>query len=176
MMSTALWPSSWKRRIFRGGTVWPRWTSKPVGSMPYLTRSGVPVATLRWSFALRASSGTICSTPRRIRVSCSSTLFTARFPLSKEGHHGIHGKHGKKTEEEKRVKRGKKIKRSPSTAWLRAIPAVDSLIRCSYSLCFLLPLPFFSFFRVFRVFRGDRFFSCTSGSGRWPRRLDGGGG
>ena len=44
MMSTAVWPSSWNCRSFRSGTVWPRWTSKPVGSMPYLTRSGLPVA------------------------------------------------------------------------------------------------------------------------------------
>src|SRR5262249_16516000 len=72
--------------------------------MPYLTRSGWPVATLRWSFARRAASGTICSTPRRIRASCSSTLFTARFLLSKKGNHGIHGKkteEGAKEEEEK---------------------------------------------------------------------------
>src|SRR5579885_2513082 len=75
-MRTAWWPSSWNRRSFRRGTVWPRWTSMPVGSMPYLTRRGLPVLTLRSSFLRNSSSGTICSTPRRIRASCSSTGFT----------------------------------------------------------------------------------------------------
>src|SRR5262245_52992007 len=75
MISTALCPSSWNCFNFRSGTVWPRWTSMPVGSMPYLTRSGVPVLTLLSSFFRSSSSGTICSTPRRITASCSSTDF-----------------------------------------------------------------------------------------------------
>src|SRR5437762_3384382 len=44
--------------------------------MPYLTRSGLPVLTLRSSFWRSSASVTICSTPRRITVSCSSTDFT----------------------------------------------------------------------------------------------------
>src|SRR5262245_23316687 len=52
----------------------------PVGSMPYLTRSGLPVCTLRWSFFCSSSSGTTCSAPRRIRASCSSTDFTSQPP------------------------------------------------------------------------------------------------
>src|SRR5262245_57167030 len=45
--------------------------------MPYLTRSGLPVLTLRSSFLRSSSSGTTCSAPRRINASCSSTDFTA---------------------------------------------------------------------------------------------------
>src|SRR4051794_23382364 len=48
--------------------------------MPYLTRSGLPVATLRSSFLRSSSSGTICSAPRRISASCSSTVFTGDPP------------------------------------------------------------------------------------------------
>src|SRR5437016_4649002 len=48
----------------------------PVGSMPYLTRSGFPVFTLRSSFWRNSGSGTI-SAPRRMRANCSSTVFTA---------------------------------------------------------------------------------------------------
>src|SRR5262245_43571008 len=85
MMSTAWCPSSWNWRSLRSGTVWPRWTSMPVGSMPYLTRSGFPVLTLRSSFLRNSSSGTILSTPLRIRACCSSTVFTitpiSSFPL-----------------------------------------------------------------------------------------------
>src|SRR5262249_9844549 len=75
MMSTAWCPSSWNWRSLRSGTVCPRWTSMPVGSMPYLTRSGLPVLTLRSSFLRSSSSFSICATPRRIRASCSSTGF-----------------------------------------------------------------------------------------------------
>src|SRR5207245_1974055 len=93
MMSTAWWPSSWKSRSFRKGTVCPRCTSMPVGSMPYLTRSGLPVLKLRSSFWRSSASGTICSAPRLIKASCSSTDFTAcptRFfepRLNKENSH-----------------------------------------------------------------------------------------
>src|SRR5437868_5072316 len=45
-----------------------------VGSMPYLTRSGLPVRTLRSSFLTISSWGTTCSAPRQIRSSCSATL------------------------------------------------------------------------------------------------------
>src|SRR5215471_16082251 len=48
----------------------------PVGSMPYLTRSGLPVLMLRSSFFRSSASVSICSTPRRITASCSSTDFT----------------------------------------------------------------------------------------------------
>src|SRR5438132_2530971 len=48
----------------------------PVGSMPYLTRSGFPLFTLRSSFWRNSDSGTI-SAPRRIRANCSSAVFTA---------------------------------------------------------------------------------------------------
>src|SRR5262245_40443950 len=72
MISTAWWPSSWNCRSFRSGTVWPRCTSMPVGSMPYLTRSGLPVAMLRWSFFVNSSAGVIWSAPRRKITSCSS--------------------------------------------------------------------------------------------------------
>ena len=57
MMRTAWWPSSWNWRSLRSGTVWPRWTSMPVGSMPYLMRSGLPVATLRSSFLTQLGLG-----------------------------------------------------------------------------------------------------------------------
>src|SRR3954467_10904622 len=49
----------------------------PVGSMPYLMRRGWPVCRLRSSFWCSSASGTICSTPRRIRANCSATVFTA---------------------------------------------------------------------------------------------------
>src|ERR1700733_8207384 len=72
----------------------------PVGSIPYLIRSGLPVLTLRSSFLRSSSSGTICSQPRRIRASCSSTDFTlhsllARSYLAKhltapDGIEGVH--------------------------------------------------------------------------------------
>src|SRR6478736_2814857 len=75
MINTAVWPRSWKRRSFRNGTVCPRCTSIPVGSMPYLTRSGLPVLALCSSFFWRPSRGSICSTPRRRIASCSSTGF-----------------------------------------------------------------------------------------------------
>src|SRR4051794_29954332 len=87
MIRTALCPSSWNRRSLRNGTVWPRWTSIPVGSMPYLTRRGWPVLRLRSSF-WRSSAFCWASVfgsmrmPRQIRASCSSTGFTGR-PLAK---------------------------------------------------------------------------------------------
>src|SRR4051812_30942843 len=84
MMMTAVWPRSWNWQSLRRGTVWPRWTSIPVGSMPYLTRSGLPVLTLRSSFLRSSSSGTTCSTPRRIRTSCSSTGFTRASAIELE--------------------------------------------------------------------------------------------
>src|SRR5437773_5428061 len=49
----------------------------PVGSIPYLTRSGFPVFTLRANFCCSSASGTICSAPRQIKANCSSTVFTA---------------------------------------------------------------------------------------------------
>src|SRR5262245_6885220 len=80
MMSTAWWPSCWNRRSFRSGTVWPRWTLMPVGSMPNLTRRGMPCVRLRVSFSRSCSSGTICSTPRRIKASwCSTFSCTSRL-------------------------------------------------------------------------------------------------
>src|SRR5262245_48928323 len=85
MISTAWWPSSWNCFSFRSGTVCPRCTSMPVGSMPYLTRSGVLVATERSSFLTSSFSGTIWSAPRRMRSSCSCTLSMAGRPCS-----GIH--------------------------------------------------------------------------------------
>src|SRR5262245_29572573 len=43
--------------------------------MPYLTRNGCPVATLRSSFLRNSGSVSTCSVPRWIRASCSSTDF-----------------------------------------------------------------------------------------------------
>src|SRR5256885_371301 len=40
MISPAWWASSWNRRSLRRGTVCPRRTSMPEGSMPNLTRRG----------------------------------------------------------------------------------------------------------------------------------------
>src|SRR5437016_5564761 len=54
----------------------------PVGSMPYLMRRGVLVATLRSSLRTSSASGTSWSVPRRIRANCSATLFTATSLLS----------------------------------------------------------------------------------------------
>ncbi len=39
-----MWPASWNSRSFSRTTVWPRWMSAVVGSMPSLTRSGRPLA------------------------------------------------------------------------------------------------------------------------------------
>ena len=50
-MSTTWWPRSWNWRSFRSPTVCPRWMSGAVGSKPCFTRSGVPVAIERSSFA-----------------------------------------------------------------------------------------------------------------------------
>src|SRR5271157_3929554 len=71
-MMMAVWPRSWNCLSLRRGTVWPRWTSIPVGSMPYLTRKGWFARSDRSSFLRNSSSGTICSTPRRRMRSCSS--------------------------------------------------------------------------------------------------------
>ena len=42
MISTAVWPASWKARNLRNRMLWPRWMLLPVGSMPSFTRSGRP--------------------------------------------------------------------------------------------------------------------------------------
>src|SRR5579872_4208111 len=91
MMMTAWWPSSWNSRILRSGTVWPRWTSMPVGSMPYLTRRGLPVFRLRSSFWRSSASGTICSAPRWIRASCSSRVFTGASTVHLESTDRLEG-------------------------------------------------------------------------------------
>src|SRR5262245_59151215 len=65
----------------------------PVGSMPYLTRSGLPVVMLRSSFLRSSSSFSICSAPRRIRASCSSTLLTVRSLTKKNQNHESHEYH-----------------------------------------------------------------------------------
>src|SRR3954470_11956186 len=49
MMSTTLCPASWNSRSLPSTTVWPRWMSAEVGSMPSLTRSGRPSSSLRSS-------------------------------------------------------------------------------------------------------------------------------
>src|SRR5262249_37239399 len=87
MIRTAWWPRSWNCRSLRNGTVWPRWTSMPVGSMPYLTRKGLPVWMLRSSFWSSSSSGVICSTPRRSRAICSAALFMTDSLRSRSGIH-----------------------------------------------------------------------------------------
>ena len=46
MIRTTVWPSSWNSRSFSRTTVWPRWMSAVVGSMPSLTRSGRPAGEL----------------------------------------------------------------------------------------------------------------------------------
>src|SRR5207237_9307521 len=63
------------------------WTSIPVGSMPYLTRSGLPVLMLRSSFSRSSPSGAICSTPRRIKTIWTSTLFTSGFSTTSRINH-----------------------------------------------------------------------------------------
>ena len=50
MRKTTRWPSSWKWRILRKTTVWPRWRSGADGSKPTLTRSGLPLLRERSSF------------------------------------------------------------------------------------------------------------------------------
>src|SRR4051794_27368009 len=47
MISTTVWPSSWNSRSFWRTTVWPRWMSGAVGSIPSFTRSGRPSPSLR---------------------------------------------------------------------------------------------------------------------------------
>src|SRR6266540_1205846 len=61
-MSTATWPASWKARSRRRTSAKPRWMSGPVGSIPSLTRSGLPRASLR-------SSSPSGSTSTALRVS-----------------------------------------------------------------------------------------------------------
>src|SRR4051794_35652765 len=47
MMRTPRWPASWKARIRWSGTPRPTWMSGEVTSMPSLTRTGRPSASLR---------------------------------------------------------------------------------------------------------------------------------
>src|ERR1051325_290337 len=49
MISTAVWPASWKARSLRRTTVWPRCRSGREGSIPSFTRSGRPSCSLRSS-------------------------------------------------------------------------------------------------------------------------------
>src|SRR5919202_4920210 len=48
-MKTPVWPASWKARMRWSGTPRPTWMSGEVTSMPSLTRSGRPSASLRSS-------------------------------------------------------------------------------------------------------------------------------
>ena len=48
-----MWPRSWNSRSFCSTTVWPRWMSGAVGSMPSFTRSGRPFRELPLELALR---------------------------------------------------------------------------------------------------------------------------
>src|SRR3954451_1337853 len=66
MIRTTVWPRSWNSRSFRRNTVWPRWMSGAVGSIPSLTRSGRPSASCR----SRAPSGS-ASTAFRSRKRAS---------------------------------------------------------------------------------------------------------
>ncbi len=66
MISTTVWPRSWNSRSFCSTTVKPRWISGAVGSMPSLTRSGRPCASL----ARRPPSGRQ-STALRVRKAAS---------------------------------------------------------------------------------------------------------
>ena len=77
--NTTSCPSSWKCRILRKTTVWPRWRSGADGSKPTFTRSGLPVFRERASFFSSSSFFSQASTPLRRRSICSGTggkLFT----------------------------------------------------------------------------------------------------
>ena len=64
-MSTTVWPRSWNSRSFWRTTVWPRWRSLAVGSMPSFARSGRPVAR-------RASRAPAGSTSTALRARCAA--------------------------------------------------------------------------------------------------------
>ena len=64
MISTTVWPASWKARSFSSTTQCPRWMSGLVGSIPSLTRSGLPEAS--------CSFGSVDAAPGGVRFRFSS--------------------------------------------------------------------------------------------------------
>src|SRR5829696_2469531 len=64
MISTTTWPASWNSRSFCRTTVWPRWMSGAVGSIPNFTRSGRPFSSCRSSAASGRASTAFLSRNR----------------------------------------------------------------------------------------------------------------
>src|SRR5580658_8832461 len=73
MRKMTVCPRSWKCLSLRSRTVCPRCRSGAVGSKPAFTRSGLPDASERSSFARSSDSLTISAAPCLMYASCSST-------------------------------------------------------------------------------------------------------
>ena len=133
-----MWPRSWNSRSLRSTTVWPRWMSGVVGSMPSFTRSGRPSAELALELALRQrvdgvageESGCLA---RRVRHGANARLPTARrAPASapcRAGSQSPRGRpHGRRSPRRRRSQECRSRRRPPSTPPPGA-PAVASLAR-----------------------------------------------
>src|SRR3954451_14905983 len=69
MMRTTVWPARWNSANFSSTTVWPRWMSAVVGSIPSFTRNGLPLS----SCSARRPSGST-STAFRVRSGTAAML------------------------------------------------------------------------------------------------------
>ena len=80
-----MWPRSWNSRSLRSTTVWPRWMSGAVGSIPSFTRSGRPSP----SCASSAPSGRASTAFLSRKSAGSVTGGNARLARSTDGPLGL---------------------------------------------------------------------------------------